>query len=150
HELRRAAQLDLKDDREVAIRAQAFEVQACDATQLFARVCETGDLAPCLFQRSRNAAIEDRVQQFFFALEVEIDRAVGDTGGARHVRHLRVEVAVAREDLGGGAQDGRALICAGGARRRLEGTGGTHQGSRQQLHFASILRNCKLSGYSFS
>ena len=42
--------------------------------------------------------IEDGMQNLLFALEVEVNSAVRDVGGARDVCDLRVEVAIARED----------------------------------------------------
>ena len=49
-------------------------------------------------------------------LEVEVDGAGGDAGGARDVGDLGVEEAALGEDVDGGAQDGVAL--AGRAARR--------------------------------
>src|SRR5205085_7528493 len=110
HELRRAAQLDLKDDGQIAICAEPFKVQTRDAPQLLTRVCQVGDLRARVCQRVGYTAVEDRMENLFFALEVEIDRAVGHARDARHIRDLRIEVAVASEDLNGGAQNGLALV----------------------------------------
>ena len=49
-------------------------------------------------------------------MEVEVDGAGGDAGGARDVGDLGVEEAALGEDVDGGAEDGVAL--AGRAARR--------------------------------
>src|SRR6185295_12955796 len=45
------------------------------------------------------------MQDLFFAFEIKIDRAVGHVGRARNVRHLGIEIAVARKDARGRAQN---------------------------------------------
>jgi hypothetical protein len=59
-------------------------------------------------------ALEDRDQQVVLALEIEVNGARRHAGDARHVSHLRLEIAVLREHLGGRAQDEIALVGAGG------------------------------------
>src|SRR5689334_4369970 len=49
------------------------------------------------------------MEDFFFALEIEIDGPVGDVCRARDVGNFGIEIAVAREDAGGGAQNQFAL-----------------------------------------
>ena len=53
------------------------------------------------------------MQNFFFALEIEIDRAVRDARCGGDVRDLRIKISVAGKDAGGRAQNRLAL--AGGA-----------------------------------
>ena len=55
------------------------------------------------------------MEYVFLAFEVEIHGAVGNTGLAGNVCDFRVEVAVAREDSYGGAQNRFALIASGRA-----------------------------------
>ena len=66
--------------------------------------------------------LEDRDQQVVLASEVQIDRACGDAGRARHVGHLCIEEAACREGRGGGPQQGIALV---GFVRRSGGRTGT-------------------------
>src|SRR5205823_2016218 len=146
HELGRAAQLDLKDDGQVAVGAEALQVVARYPAQLLARVSDLRQLLAAGGDGLRRVAVEDGAQDFFLALEVEVDRAVGHSGGARDVGDLRVEVAVAREDLRGGAHDGLALVARGGARGLRQGGGGTHRGRSLLGQPAGAL----LNGCSFS
>ena len=125
HELRRLPQLDLKDDREVAIGAEAGEVAAGQAAQPLGRIAQIGDRGAAGLQTLAHAALEDRDEQVVFAFEVEIDRAGGDAGGAGDVGDLGVEEAALGEDVDGGAEDGVAFGPGGasrrGARRRCSG-----------------------------
>jgi hypothetical protein len=105
-----------------------FEVQARDLPQLVARVRERARARPRVRDGLADPAVEERAQDFFLALEVEVDRAVGHARDARHVRDLRVEVAAAGEDFGGGAQDGLALVGDRRPGRLAERTCGTHSG----------------------
>ena len=119
----------MKDDGQVAVCAESFEVLARDAAELLARVFYLRQLLAPGGDGLRRVVLEDGAKDFFLALEVEVDRAVGDARDARHVRHLRVEVAVSREDLRGGAEDCLALVArGGGARPSGQGTCGTHRG----------------------
>ena len=52
---------------------------------------------------------KNRDEQIFLAVEVEVDRAVGDACGARDFRHLRVEVAALRKDVDRRAENALAL-----------------------------------------
>jgi uncharacterized membrane protein YgcG len=55
---------------------------------------------------------EDRDEEIFLAVEVEVDRAVGDAGRLRDLGDLGVEVAVAGEDVDRRAEDALALARA--------------------------------------
>ena len=63
------------------------------------------------------------MQNFFFAFEVEIDRAVGHTGRARDVRDFGIEITVARKDARRGAQNRFALSGASVSGRFLGHSG---------------------------
>ena len=73
------------------------------------------DLFPRGVERFFNAAVEDRMQDVFLALEVQVDGAVGDPGFARDVGDFRIEVTVVGEDAGSGAQDCLTFIANSGA-----------------------------------
>ena len=57
-------------------------------------------------------------------MEVEVDGAGGDAGGARDVGDLGVEEAAPGEDVDGGAEDGVALVGASGGGGAEGGDGG--------------------------
>ena len=115
HELHRLAQLDLEDDGEVAVAAEPFEVQPGDAAQPLGGIGDAVERGAALGEHLAHRALEDRDQQVVLALEVEIDGAGRHAGGAGDVGDLRLEEAVLGEDLGGGAQDGVALVAAAAA-----------------------------------
>ena len=81
----------------------------------------------CDSQGLVNAAIEDGVENIFFAFEVEIDGAVGDAGLARDIGDFGIELAVMGEDGDNGAQDGFAFIAAGAGKIAVESSGRTHR-----------------------
>ena len=60
--------------------------------------------------RLAHRALEQRDQQVVLAAEVEVDRAGRHAGGAGDVGHLRLEEAVAGEDLRRGFEDRVALV----------------------------------------
>ena len=122
HELRRLPQLDLEDDGQVAVAAEAVEVQPGDLAQALdadRRVAAT--LSRPVGDRLLHRALEDRDEQVVLAAEVEIDRAGGDAGGAGDVGDLGVEEAARGEGVDGGAEDARRACRAvgrGSAARR--------------------------------
>ena len=71
--------------------------------------------------RLAHRALEERDQQVVLAAEVEVDRAGGDAGGARDVGDLRLEEAVAGEDLRGGLENRVAFVGDSGAGARCGG-----------------------------
>ena len=75
HELRRLPQLDLEDDGQVAVAAQAIEVQVGDAPQPLERIGDAGERGPALGDRLAHHPLEDRDQQVVLAAEVEVDGA---------------------------------------------------------------------------
>ena len=115
HKLRGAAQLDLENDREIAIGAKSLEMQRRNLAKFLPWIHNTLDLFPRGVERFFNATIENRVENVFFTFEVKIDCAVRDTGFTSDVGDFRIEVAVMCEDAGGGAQDCLAFIANGGA-----------------------------------
>src|SRR5689334_6926647 len=117
HKLGRATQLHLENDCEIAIGAEPLEMQRCDLAQFLLWICYTLDTFPRRVECFFNTAIENRMENVFLALEVEIDRAVRDAGFARDVGDFGIEVAVVGEDTGGGAQDCFTLIADRGADR---------------------------------
>src|SRR5690349_15240764 len=76
HELRRAAEFDLEHYRQVAIRAQTFEMEFRNTAKLFLWIFDLGDLALPFGDELRHCPVEYRMQDVVFALEIEIDRAV--------------------------------------------------------------------------
>ena len=56
------------------------------------------------------ARLEDGLEQLILVLEVVVDEPVGDARLARHVRDAAAVVALAREHLDRGAQDGAAAL----------------------------------------
>jgi hypothetical protein len=52
---------------------------------------------------------EDAGKQVFLAVEVEIDRSVGNACRASNFRYFGVEIAALREHIGGRAEDALAL-----------------------------------------
>src|SRR5215217_3684752 len=110
HKLRRAAQLDLENDCEIAIGAESLEMQRRDLAQFLPWILNALDLFPRGVERFLNAAIKNRMKNIFLALEVKINGAVGDAGLASNISNFRIEVTVVREDTGGSAQDCFTLI----------------------------------------
>ena len=122
HELRRLPQLDLKDDRQIAIAAHPIEMHARDRPKPRRRVGERRHAgAPCV-DRLAHGAIEDRDEQVVLAAEIQVDGAGGDPCGPRDVGHLRVEEAARGKDVDGGAEDRLALVPA--LRHGSNGCGG--------------------------
>ena len=117
HELRRLPQLDLEDDGQVAVAAQAIEVQVGDAPQPLERIGDAGERGPALGDGLAHHPLEDRDEQVVLAAEVEIHGARGDAGGAGDVGDLGAEEAAAGKGADGRAQDDVALVAAwsGGA-----------------------------------
>src|SRR5262249_24581877 len=119
HEFGRAAQLDLKHDRPVAVTGENLQVAVDDALELFERIMKLSQPLAPLCECFSHMIVEDRNQDIVFILEVEVDRPVGDTGLARDVSHFGVEESVARKDFYSAAQDGVVFSAAGpGAKLR--------------------------------
>src|SRR6185437_8923326 len=76
HKLGRAAQLNLENDGQIAIGAEPFEMQCRDLAQFLLWIRDTLDSFPRGVECFFNAAIEDRMENVFLALEVEIDCAI--------------------------------------------------------------------------
>ena len=114
HELRRLPQLDLEDDGQVAVAAQAVEVQVGDASQPLQRIGDAGERGPALGDRLAHHPLEDGDQQVVLAAEVEVHGPRGDTGGAGDVGDLGAEEAAAGEGADGRAEDGVALVAPRG------------------------------------
>ena len=94
HELDRLAQLDLDDHGEVAIAAEALEVQAGDPAQPLRPGRRCRPARPPFGDRVLHRALEDRDEQVVLAPEVEVDGAGGDAGDPGDVGDLRLEEAV--------------------------------------------------------
>jgi len=89
-------------------------VKQRDATQFFPWISNRCELLRPSAHRLFHAAIENRVQDFFLALEIEIDGAVSDAGLASNVRDFGIEVAVVRKDSDRGTQDRAAFVSTAG------------------------------------
>src|SRR5262249_41760553 len=76
-----------------------------ETPELLHRVRLLGDGLPRGRHELRHLLAEDRDEDVFFRLEVEVDRARGDPGCARNVRHARVPVAFPGEDPNRGVDD---------------------------------------------
>ena len=109
-ELCALAQLGLEDHRQPPVRREAREVQFGKALELGARI---GDLLQLFVrnpQEQREGMLERRHEDLLFALEVEVDRAVGDVGLARDIGDAGVEIAVLSEYVNGCLQDPVSLF----------------------------------------
>ena len=111
HELAALAQLDREDLGGGRLVVHELQVRPDERAQLLARRL-AGDRGLERAVELLHAALEQRDQQVVLALEVEVDRAVGDAGFLRDVGDLRGEEAVAREDPLGGVEDALALVAA--------------------------------------
>src|SRR4051812_24193557 len=122
HELQTVPQFDLRNDGQRAVASEGLQMMTDGDADSFFGTADVGDGALERLQIVARVLAEDRDEQIFLAVEVEIDGAVGDAGRLRDLRHLGVEVAVPREDVDGGAEDALAF---GGAleRGRLRGSG---------------------------
>src|SRR5258708_7767366 len=89
-----------------------------NAPQLLARIGNVFNLLPAFGNRFFHVAIEDRMEDFFFAFEVKIDSAIGDSGFARDVGDFGIEVAIVGKDTNSGTQNGAALVGNGWTNRR--------------------------------
>src|SRR4051794_28016465 len=65
HKLRRAAQLDLEHDSEIAIGAESLEMQGRDLAQLFSWILKVLDLFPRGVERFLDTAVEDGMKNVF-------------------------------------------------------------------------------------
>src|SRR4029453_13716466 len=128
HELRRLAQLDLKDHREIAIAAEPIEVEVRDVAEPLQGIRDAGERGASLGDRLGHHALEDRDEQVVLAAEVEVDGACGHPGRARDVGDLRAEESAAREGVDGGAKDRVALVPAG---QGSASAGGAWAGTRR-------------------
>src|SRR5437868_13876785 len=90
--LRRSAELDLEDYRQVAVSPKALEMQVRDLPQTRDGRVQIRKLTAAVRDKSLHRAIKDRMQDLVFALEVEIDRPVCDPSLSGDVRHLGIEV----------------------------------------------------------
>src|SRR6185312_8696923 len=105
HEFGRASQFHLEDNGKVTIGAESLEVQQRDAPQFFPRVADSLELFAAGGDCFVHAAIENGMENFFFALEVEVDGAVGNARLTCDIGDLRVEVTVVSEDANRRAQN---------------------------------------------
>ena len=81
-----------------------------DGPQPFARVDNFLQPLSSVGNRFFHAAIEDGMKDVFFALEVEIDSAIGDAGLAGNIGDLGTEITVVGEDADTCAQNCFALV----------------------------------------
>jgi hypothetical protein len=124
HELEAVAQLDLRDDGQRAVAAERIEVVFHRDPQ---PLLGTIDVGQQLFERVQvvpRVLAEDRDQQVFLAVEIEVDRAVGYARRFRDLRDLGVEVAELGEHIDGGAKDALAL---GSPAERFSLSSGRHR-----------------------
>src|SRR5262249_48870371 len=112
-ELQTVTQLGLKHDGQIAVGAQAVEVQKSNAPQFFPGVGNLGQGGARPLGEAMEGGINSRHQQFIFILEIKIDGAVSHAGTVGNFRHARVKKAVLGYDFDGGIQD--ALVFVGGS-----------------------------------
>src|ERR1043165_8008694 len=78
--------------------------------KLFFWIRDLGDLVSGGVECFFNTAIEDGMENVFFAFEVKIDSAIGDAGFARDIGDLRIEVTTMREDTDRSPQNSFTFI----------------------------------------
>src|SRR5678815_1670932 len=81
-----------------------------DSSELFAWIGDPFKELPAFGDAFLHAAIKDRMKYLLFALEVEIDSAVGNPGLAGNIGDLGTEVPVMRKDADSCAEDRLPLI----------------------------------------
>jgi len=107
------AQLALRVVRARALRCRDEQGQRCLLADARAHAAAQGSglrrgNRKCARQRDGLAAVgvqQHLLEQRFLALDVEVERALGDAELGRNVGHLRAAIAGAQEDGGRGAQD---------------------------------------------
>src|SRR5580765_8094152 len=98
-------QLHLHHLGQLRILLQHPEVHTDQPADPDHRIGLAGHLAPLMRDEARHLLPEERDQDLFLGLEVEIDGSARDPGLARDVRHARVVVAGPREVADGGVDD---------------------------------------------
>src|SRR6266849_5872655 len=109
-ELLALAQLDLYHLGEVRVPLEHLEMKPDEPPHLGHCVGLVGDRAPQGRDEGRHLLPEERDEDVFLGLEVEIDGPGRDPGLARDVRHPRAEVALAGEDPNRGLDDLLGLV----------------------------------------
>src|SRR5687767_9057721 len=101
-------------------------MHVCNAPQPFTRIGYALEPLLPVGDRLFHVPIENGMQDFFFAFEVEVNGAVGDAGFACNVGDFRIEVTVVCKYLNGRAQNGPTFV---GDYRTIwvNGTGSTHR-----------------------
>ena len=94
HELEAVPQLDLGDDGQGAVAAEGLEVVADGDAHPLVGAAHVGQVALERLQVVPRVLAEDRDEDVFLAVEVEVDRAVSDARGLGDLRDFGVEVAV--------------------------------------------------------
>ena len=109
HELARLAELDGEHLGHGGLVGDQLQVGVDERAQLLGR-CPPGDRLAQPLVDLPHPVLEQRDQQVVLALEVEIDRSVGDPGVLGDLGDPRREEPVAREDPLGGREDPLALV----------------------------------------
>src|SRR5262252_6652133 len=85
-------------------------MEAREASEPLAWIVDRLELAAGLAEEVIHGGREDRPQEIVFVLEVEVDGAIGDAGGACDLRDARVEVTGACKDSGRRLEDRVELL----------------------------------------
>jgi hypothetical protein len=112
HELARLAELDRQHLGGSGLVGDQLQVAPDERAQLRQRRLLLRDLRAQLVVDLVHPRLEQRDQQVVLVLEVEVDRAVGDPGVLRDLRHPRGEKPALGEHALGGLQDPLALVAA--------------------------------------
>src|SRR4030095_12221812 len=99
------AQLDLHHFGQLRALLQHAEVHSDQLSDLDHRIKLAGQLAALMRHEPGHLLAEERHQDLFLRLEVEVNRPAGDPGLARDVRDPRVVVAGPREHADGRVDD---------------------------------------------
>src|SRR4029453_4665230 len=109
---------------QLRVLLQHAEVHADELSDLDHRIGLAGHLAPLVRHEPGHLLPEERDQDLFLGLEVEVDRPARDPGLARDVGDARVVVAGPREDADGGVDDLLWLVGISHVERASPGSGG--------------------------
>ena len=88
-------------------------MQRRDLAQFFSWIRNVLDLFPRGVEGFLDTAVEDRMENVFLTLEVEVNSAVGYTRCAGDIGDLRVEVTIVCKDAYRGAQNGFTFVTDG-------------------------------------
>jgi hypothetical protein len=113
HKSSRMTSFDLQYMGQRMIASNGFKVEANHQAQLLDRVIRARNLLVETNDEAAEDVVENRHQEMLFALEVEIQRAVGDLGLGSDIGHPGGEIPLGGKDLDGGAEDPVSLLLSG-------------------------------------